>query len=89
MTQAFETVDIAEPRLINEQGRLQIHRGWGNARAPQCVGFSVAELQRLDFSAMDFSAFYASLVPTLPDVPALQGGNSNRLPACYYGQGKC
>jgi conjugal transfer mating pair stabilization protein TraN len=76
-------------RLINEQGRLQIGRRWGNARSPQCVGFSVAELQRLNFSAMDFSAFYASLVPTLPDVMGVQGGNANQLPSCYYGEGRC
>ena len=31
----------------------------------------------------------ASLVPTLPNVGTLQGSNASRVPACYYGQGKC
>jgi conjugal transfer mating pair stabilization protein TraN len=46
-------------------------------------------LQRLDFAAMDLSEFYASLVPTLPSVQALQAQGSDRIPTCYFGQGKC
>lgn len=76
-------------RLINEQGRVQIGRDWGDARNPKCGGFSVAELQSLRFDAMDFSEFYASIVPTTPNVSAIQGNNNSRVPACYYGQGKC
>jgi conjugal transfer mating pair stabilization protein TraN len=38
---------------------------------------------------MDLSEFYASLVPTLPTVNALQAGSASRVPTCYYGQGKC
>jgi conjugal transfer mating pair stabilization protein TraN len=38
---------------------------------------------------MDLSEFYASLVPTLPNVNALQAGSASRVPTCYYGQGKC
>jgi conjugal transfer mating pair stabilization protein TraN len=76
-------------RIVNEQGRTQIGKGWGNAQNPDCSGFTVPELQRLDFSAMDLSEFYASLVPTLPNPAALQTNNAARAPACYYGQGKC
>lgn len=76
-------------RLINEQGRVQIGRDWGDARNPKCGGFSVADLQSLRFDAMDFSEFYASIVPTTPNVSAIQGNNNSRVPACYYGQGKC
>jgi conjugal transfer mating pair stabilization protein TraN len=49
----------------------------------------VAQLQTLDFAAMDLSEFYASLVPMLPNVDALQTQGSGRIPDCYYGQGKC
>ena len=52
-------------------------------------GVTVAQLQTLNFAAMDLSEFYASLVPTLPNVNALQAGSANRVPTCYYGQGKC
>ena len=76
-------------RIVNEQGRLQVGKGWGGAQNPDCSGFSVAQLQRLDFAAMDLSEFYASLVPTLPNVQALQAQGSDRIPTCYFGQGKC
>ncbi|HMO48071.1 MAG TPA: type-F conjugative transfer system mating-pair stabilization protein TraN [Rubrivivax sp.] len=76
-------------RLVQEQGRAQIGKGWGSAEDPDCSGFTVAQLQSLDFARMDLSDFYASLVPTLPNVGTLQGSNASRVPACYYGQGKC
>ncbi len=76
-------------RIVNEQGRAQVGRGWGSARSPDCAGFTIAELQSLDFAAMDLSEFYASIVPTLPNVPALQAQGVSRAPACYYGQGRC
>ena len=76
-------------RIVNEQGRVQIARGWGDARNPDCSGFTVAQLQTLNFAAMDFTEFYASLVPSSPDLGALQSNNSSRIPACYYGQGRC
>jgi conjugal transfer mating pair stabilization protein TraN len=38
---------------------------------------------------MDLSEFYASLVPTLPNVATLQGQSGSRIPTCYYGQGRC
>jgi len=76
-------------RIVNEQGREQIAKGWGPAKSPDCSGFTVPELQLLDFARMDLSEFYASLVPTLPSVDALQAGNASRIPTCYYGQGKC
>ena len=76
-------------RIVNEQGRRQVGKGWGGAQSPDCSGFSVAQLQRLDFAAMDLTEFYASLVPTLPDVQSLQAQGGQRIPSCYYGQGRC
>lgn len=76
-------------RIINEQGRAQVGKGWGSGRNPDCSGFTIAQLQSLDFSAMDLTEFYASIVPTLPNPGAIQGNNSSRLTTCYYGQGKC
>lgn len=76
-------------RIINEQGRHQFGKGWGSAEGPECSGFSIAQLQSMDFSRMDLSEFYASIVPTLPNVPAIQSGNASRASNCYYGQGKC
>jgi conjugal transfer mating pair stabilization protein TraN len=76
-------------RIINEQGRAQIAKGWGSSQSPDCSGFTVAQLQSLNFAAMDLSEFYASLVPALPNVGALQTNSAARLPTCYYGQGRC
>ena len=76
-------------RIINEQGRTQLGRGWGDVRSPDCGGFTVAELQSLDFGAMDLTEFYASLVPSQPNLTDLQGRNADRLPSCYFGQGRC
>ena len=76
-------------RLINEQGRMQVGRGWGGTKNPDCSGFTIAELQSLNFSAMDLTEFYASIVPTLPNVGSLQSNSASRVTSCYYGQGKC
>ncbi|UEC01783.1 type-F conjugative transfer system mating-pair stabilization protein TraN [Burkholderia vietnamiensis] len=76
-------------RLINEQGRQQVGKGWGSAQSPDCSGFTIAQLQTLNFAQMDLTEFYASIVPNLPNVGAIQGGNTVRASDCYYGQGRC
>lgn len=76
-------------RIINEQGRLQVGKDWGTAQAPDCSGFTIAQLQSLNFALMDLTEFYASIVPNLPDVGAIQGGNVGRAGNCYYGEGRC
>jgi conjugal transfer mating pair stabilization protein TraN len=76
-------------RIVNEQGRIQVGKGWGGPEGPDCSGFSIAQLQSLDFAAMDLSEFYASLVPKTPDLGAIQTTNTGRVPTCYFGQGKC
>lgn len=76
-------------RIVNEQGRVQVGKGWGSGETPDCSGFSITQLQSLDFAAMDLSEFYASIVPALPNVGTIQGSNAARLTSCYYGQGKC
>lgn len=44
-------------RIINEQGRGQIGKGWGSAESPDCSGFTTTEFERLDFSRIDMSEF--------------------------------
>ena len=53
-------------RIIHEQGRPQLvsFAGWGTAKAPDCRGFTPAEFQALDFSAMDLSEYYGELALT-------------------------
>jgi conjugal transfer mating pair stabilization protein TraN len=76
-------------RIVQEQGRQQLGKGWGSARNPDCSGFTVAQLQALDFARMDLSEFYASIVPTLPNAGTVQSGNVQRAGGCYYGEGRC
>lgn len=76
-------------RVINEQGRQQFGKGWGEARTPDCSGFTVDQLQAMNFAAMDLSEFYASIQPTLPNVEAIRETNTGQIVDCYYGQGKC
>lgn len=49
-------------RIINEQGRAQVGRGWGAPDHPDVDGFTIDEMNRLDFSKIDFSEFVASVV---------------------------
>ena len=76
-------------RMINEQGRAQLGLGWGSPQKPACAGFTVAQLQALDFSRFDLTEFYASIVPSLPDVAAWQAVAAKRAAGCGAGRGKC
>lgn len=49
-------------RILNEQGRGQLGRGWGTALVPDTRGFTAEELGALDFSKMDLSEFVADVV---------------------------
>lgn len=50
-------------RLINYQGKEQLHQGLGTPEEPNCGGFSLEEFQQLDLSKMDLSEFYADIMP--------------------------
>lgn len=76
-------------RIVNEQGRPQIAKGWGTGKNPDCSGFLVTELQMLDFAAMDLSEFYADIKSKMPDVTTTQTNAVNKSANCYYGAGKC
>jgi hypothetical protein len=42
-------------RVVQEQGRRQIGKGFGTADCPDCGGFTPQELDRINFERMDFS----------------------------------
>lgn len=48
-------------RIINEQGRPQLAKGWGDGKNPQCKGFTPEEFQKLDFSKIDMSEFFGEI----------------------------
>ncbi len=71
-------------RILNEQGRGQLGRGWGGPESPDCSGFTVAQLQSLDFSRMNLAEFYAEIAPRLPDVGAMRSRAQQRINS-YFG----
>lgn len=56
-------------RIMQEQIRLQTGRSWGSARNPDCGGMGVAELNAVDFAALDLSEWLGILMDAgaLPD----------------------
>lgn len=61
-------------KIINEQGKPQIGKGWGTPESPSCGGFTVDEFQRVDFSKLDLSEFISDIMAAtvLPNVDKLQ-----------------
>lgn len=45
-------------RIIQEAGHQQLGIGWGDAKSPNCAGFTVEDFQKLDLTDVDFSDFY-------------------------------
>jgi conjugal transfer mating pair stabilization protein TraN len=84
-TQSYCCFNSRLARIVNEQGRGQLGRGWGGPQNPDCSGFTVAQLQALDFSRMNLAEFYAEIAPTLPDVGAMRSRAQQRINS-YYGQ---
>lgn len=76
-------------RIINEQGRAQIGKGWGSPQNVDCSGFTLAQLTSLDFGTMDLSEFYASIVPNAINFGDAQNRAVTTPTNCYYGQGRC
>jgi hypothetical protein len=49
-------------RIVQEQGRPQLGKGWGDPKNPDCSGFTIYEFQKLDFSKIDFSEWINMIV---------------------------
>jgi len=52
-------------RIVQQEGRKQIGKGWGEPKKPNCSGFTLAELERLDFSKFDLSEFFEDIIKKL------------------------
>lgn len=42
-------------KLLQEQGKKQLKKGFGTPESPNCAGFTVEELKKVDFSKLDLS----------------------------------
>ena len=49
-------------KAFQEQGRTQIGMGWGEPKSPLCRGFTIAEIQRIDFSKLDLREVFEELM---------------------------
>lgn len=58
-------------RIINEQARPQLERGWGSPKAPDCSGITLAELERLDWNQIDLTEWMDILAIT-DNMPGMQ-----------------
>ena len=75
-------------RIFQEQGRAQLGIGWGS-----CRGLTVAEIEGVDFDALDLTEFTADLLDggkdpsvSLPDTGGTQTFMRDRVRA-FYGRG--
>jgi conjugal transfer mating pair stabilization protein TraN len=60
-------------RILQEQARPQLHMSWGTANAPQCQGFTPAQVNQINWQQIDFSEWIALLalggqLPNLADI---------------------
>jgi conjugal transfer mating pair stabilization protein TraN len=51
-------------RILNEQIRPQLGRGWGEADSPDCTGLAVNDLARVDWSRVNLDEWLAILTET-------------------------
>lgn len=73
-------------QLVQQQGRAwQLGIGFGSGESPDCRGVTPEELQRIDFSKIDFSVFYADLNShsALPQDEALQERMRQRMETMF------
>lgn len=55
-------------RIINDTARVQLPGvSWGTPQSPSCQGITIAQFQSMDLSTVDFSDFYADIVPKGPN----------------------
>ena len=52
-------------RIINQQAKPQIGKGWGSAESPNCSGFTQAEFAAIDFSRIDLTEFTAEIMANI------------------------
>lgn len=68
-------------KIFHEQGRAQLGIGWGSAKHPECRGFTIQELSKIDFSKLDMQELYADIAKTIkkPDLENVKRGIQTRV----------
>ena len=71
-------------KIINRQGRAQLGMGLNS-----CGGFSEAQINAINFGAIDFGEFIQTIVPAAANMPGITGRAAttvNKKVYDYYGQ---
>lgn len=68
-------------RVLQEQGRRQLGMGWGSAKSPDCRGFTIEELSRINFDQLDLREIFQAVYSRMKQIdPAtLQRSISSRI----------
>ena len=56
-----------------------MHKSWGSAENPSCLGFSPAELASIDFSKIDFTEAYDEIKMTAKSKDSITQRLQNKL----------
>ena len=65
-------------RIIHEQGRGQLGIGWGKAKHPECRGFTVEELSRLNFDQLDLHELFDEIIARTKQITSSTINTVNR-----------
>ncbi len=63
-------------KAFHEQGRKQIGVGWGKPDNPHCRGFTLEQIQKIDFSKLDLREAFEDLMKSFK-----KGKNKSNIPA--------
>jgi hypothetical protein len=64
-TQSYCCYNSLLAKIIEEQGRVQIGKGYGSVQSPDCSGLTTAQFSQIDFSKIDLSAFTAQIMASI------------------------
>lgn len=75
-------------RIVVQQGKAQLGMNFGSAKSPNCAGFTLQQLESLDFNQMDLSEFYSDVMDraaggSTPDGATISEQIKNKLQAKY------
>ena len=70
-------------KIIQEQGRKQLGKTWGDIENPDCSSLSLDEIQRIDFARLNFSEMYEDLKETAGKDFGKSGGKMEDILKSY------
>jgi len=66
-TKGFCCYNSRLAKIISVEGRKQLGKSFGTPQSPDCGGFTSVEIEKIDFSVIDFSEFLAEITKNMPE----------------------